>query len=168
MKKTVRDFDYCMMWTSKINSNRRPFPIDYCCPQHVQLRLTLNQRFANTTVENASNWVAKRQIDIIHRKKPRPADWQTTISPVPVDQDQLLRFGIFTQKKINFTLLVASPSWKVVSRVHPCCLISTRPRRRLSYYLKFLFGWAELCEPLLRLLKADAVWNWSAECQRCF
>ena len=37
-----------------------------------------------------------------------------------------------------------------------------------SYYLKFLSGFAELCEPLRRLLKADAVWNWSAECQRCF
>ena len=34
--------------------------------------------------------------------------------------------------------------------------------------MKFFSGFAELCEPLRRLLKADAVWNWSAECQRCF
>jgi hypothetical protein len=37
-----------------------------------------------------------------------------------------------------------------------------------SYYLKFISGFAELCEPLRRLMKADAVWNWSPECQRCF
>ena len=37
-----------------------------------------------------------------------------------------------------------------------------------SYYMKFIPGFAALCEPLRRLLKADAVWNWSAGCQTSF
>ena len=37
-----------------------------------------------------------------------------------------------------------------------------------SYYLKFVSEFAEICEPLRQLLKADAVWNWSTVCQHSF
>ena len=37
-----------------------------------------------------------------------------------------------------------------------------------SYYLKFVPEFAEICEPLRQLLKADAVWNWSTVCQHSF
>ena len=37
-----------------------------------------------------------------------------------------------------------------------------------SYYLKFVPEFAEVFEPLRQLLKADAVWNWSAVCQHSF
>ena len=29
-----------------------------------------------------------------------------------------------------------------------------------SHYMKFIPGFADLCEPLRKLLKADAIWNW--------
>jgi hypothetical protein len=37
-----------------------------------------------------------------------------------------------------------------------------------SYYMKFVAGFADLCEPLRQLTKADAVWNWSSTCQQAF
>jgi hypothetical protein len=37
-----------------------------------------------------------------------------------------------------------------------------------SYYMKFIPGFSELCEPLRKLLKSDAVWNWSTSCQTSF
>jgi hypothetical protein len=37
-----------------------------------------------------------------------------------------------------------------------------------GYYLKFLPGYADLCEPLRALLKKEAVWCWSPMCQRNF
>ena len=36
------------------------------------------------------------------------------------------------------------------------------------YYLKFVPGFADICEPLRQLLKADAVWNWTPTCQHSF
>jgi transposase InsO family protein len=37
-----------------------------------------------------------------------------------------------------------------------------------TYYMKFCPGFAALCEPLRRLLRADVEWAWSADCQRAF
>lgn len=37
-----------------------------------------------------------------------------------------------------------------------------------NYYLKFVQGFAELCEPLRQLLRKDVVWNWSSDCQHSF
>jgi len=37
-----------------------------------------------------------------------------------------------------------------------------------SYYLKFVPYFAEICEPMRQLLKANAVWNWSTACQHSF
>ena len=37
-----------------------------------------------------------------------------------------------------------------------------------NYYLKFVPGFSNLCEPLRQLLEADAVWNWSETCQTNF
>jgi hypothetical protein len=37
-----------------------------------------------------------------------------------------------------------------------------------SYYMKFIPGFEDLCEPLRRLLKADVEWNWSPACQTSF
>lgn len=37
-----------------------------------------------------------------------------------------------------------------------------------AYYLKFVPEFAELCDPLRQLLRADAVWNWSPTCQANF
>ncbi len=36
------------------------------------------------------------------------------------------------------------------------------------YYLKFVQGFADICDPLRQLLKADAVWNWTPTCQHSF
>ena len=36
------------------------------------------------------------------------------------------------------------------------------------YYLKFVPGFADICEPLRQLLKADAVWSWTPACQYSF
>ena len=37
-----------------------------------------------------------------------------------------------------------------------------------SYYLKFVDGYAMLSEPLRRLLRANADWNWTPDCQHSF
>lgn len=37
-----------------------------------------------------------------------------------------------------------------------------------TYYMKFVSGFAALCEPLRQLLKSDAVWNWTETCDQCF
>ena len=36
---------------------------------------------------------------------------------------------------------------------------------KASHYMKSIPGFSDLCEPLRKLLKADAVWNWSTSCQ---
>jgi RNase H-like domain found in reverse transcriptase/Integrase zinc binding domain/Integrase core domain/Reverse transcriptase (RNA-dependent DNA polymerase) len=37
-----------------------------------------------------------------------------------------------------------------------------------NYYLKFVQGFADLCDPLRQLLKADTPWHWSDQHQQCF
>ena len=50
--------------------------------------------------------------------------------------------------------------------VDPRCL--SRFISTATYYLKFMPRFADLCEPLRALLKKDAVWSWSDECQCSF